>query len=497
MSLLKLLFADIDNQSSGEEASAAENRIFSKAAVKSHDSSTRSLEHVKSLPKSPKTFDNIVKEETIDASLEGTKSYSKSISQPSEYTSSKPQSMETFEEPAKELSFAIKPESLRKEASASRPLSHNSVIAPKQQRLFKLPVITERYHGTGCAMEISVLEKHDSLCVYKKDDTEGRSIDDKVGSYDCIGRLVFKTCNADETQSKDLETSGSVGSGDKFLTDKESSVKKTLQEQALEELHQTISEAKAISQALLSVQSLSKQLNKSQVLAPRTEKVVMSPTSVKSQASHLIIEPSNEKVTASPIKNQSAGSANITSPATHSSIERPTSRQLSSNLKSLSIATTENTQKSGSANVQSLSAIQEQEVIEPTAVAENVKPLQSNPWHRHEQIMYATVETRRNKGFKTDFVKKPLENFSVSTNEHIKKKSSLKKFFPDYTDGGNQTDPILNNVVTHRLSQNTVDSLSSLSTSEERKKPSFFSSLFMKKDTLKSSCSSTKKSYKK
>ncbi|KAJ8926682.1 hypothetical protein NQ314_020925 [Rhamnusium bicolor] len=59
----------------------------------------------------------------------------------------------------------------------------------------KLPILIPRYHGPGCAMEVNVLEKHDNHCSYKKmKNPERNPTDDRTGSYEVIGRLVFKTC---------------------------------------------------------------------------------------------------------------------------------------------------------------------------------------------------------------------------------------------------------------------------------------------------------------
>nr|XP_023028268.1 uncharacterized protein LOC111516334 [Leptinotarsa decemlineata] len=59
----------------------------------------------------------------------------------------------------------------------------------------KLPTLASRYHGPDCAMEINVLEKHGKKCSYKKMKNPDRNpIDDRVGSYDVIGRIMFRTC---------------------------------------------------------------------------------------------------------------------------------------------------------------------------------------------------------------------------------------------------------------------------------------------------------------
>ncbi|KAG5872275.1 hypothetical protein JTB14_029937 [Gonioctena quinquepunctata] len=61
--------------------------------------------------------------------------------------------------------------------------------------VLKLPYLSSRYHGPGCAMEISVLEKHDEKCRFKKSKNPRRDpVDDRSGSYDVIGRIMFKTC---------------------------------------------------------------------------------------------------------------------------------------------------------------------------------------------------------------------------------------------------------------------------------------------------------------
>ncbi|CAH0551841.1 unnamed protein product [Brassicogethes aeneus] len=57
-----------------------------------------------------------------------------------------------------------------------------------------LPVITPRYHGPGCSMEIAILEKHEHGCRFKKLSNELRTSDDRSGSFEYIGRLAYKTC---------------------------------------------------------------------------------------------------------------------------------------------------------------------------------------------------------------------------------------------------------------------------------------------------------------
>ncbi|EFA07368.2 hypothetical protein TcasGA2_TC016343 [Tribolium castaneum] len=78
---------------------------------------------------------------------------------------------------------------------------------------FVLPLLVGRHHGPGCAMEINVLEKHDDSCLYKKQPVPGRSLEDRVGSYECIGRIVFRTCATEEASEKKPDLSR--GSGDK------------------------------------------------------------------------------------------------------------------------------------------------------------------------------------------------------------------------------------------------------------------------------------------
>ncbi|XP_072399468.1 uncharacterized protein [Diabrotica undecimpunctata] len=76
-----------------------------------------------------------------------------------------------------------------------------SVNAPSTA-LLQLPLLTPRYHGQGCALEVCVLEKHDSNCEYKKLENESRNlIDDRVGSYEVIGRIKYKTCTKEEKDS--------------------------------------------------------------------------------------------------------------------------------------------------------------------------------------------------------------------------------------------------------------------------------------------------------
>ncbi|KAF2879244.1 hypothetical protein ILUMI_26931 [Ignelater luminosus] len=59
----------------------------------------------------------------------------------------------------------------------------------------KLPVLIAREHGPHCALEVSVLEKHAEGCSKRKVDRGGRNpLDDRVGSYDVVNRLVYRTC---------------------------------------------------------------------------------------------------------------------------------------------------------------------------------------------------------------------------------------------------------------------------------------------------------------
>ncbi|XP_044263194.1 uncharacterized protein LOC123010394 [Tribolium madens] len=81
---------------------------------------------------------------------------------------------------------------------------------------FVLPLLVERHHGPGCAMEISVLEKHEDSCLYKKQPAHGRKLEDRVGSYECIGRIVFRTCANDEVSDQtEKKPDIARGSGDK------------------------------------------------------------------------------------------------------------------------------------------------------------------------------------------------------------------------------------------------------------------------------------------
>ncbi|XP_050517439.1 uncharacterized protein LOC126892050 [Diabrotica virgifera virgifera] len=80
-----------------------------------------------------------------------------------------------------------------------------SVNAPSTAAL-QLPHLIPRYHGPGCALEVCVLEKHDFSCKYKKLENENETrnvLDDKVGSYDVIGRIKYKTCTK-ETKEKEV-----------------------------------------------------------------------------------------------------------------------------------------------------------------------------------------------------------------------------------------------------------------------------------------------------
>lgn len=66
--------------------------------------------------------------------------------------------------------------------------------SPNQSEL-KLPVLPHRFHGPGCAMEIDILEKHDGKCRFRKKANADRNpTEDRIGSYEAIGRIVFRTC---------------------------------------------------------------------------------------------------------------------------------------------------------------------------------------------------------------------------------------------------------------------------------------------------------------
>lgn len=93
------------------------------------------------------------------------------------------------------------------ETDSSEPTLQDKTKPEKgHQKVYKLPLVLERHHGPGCAMEISVLEKHEASCMYKKEESDGRNIEDRVGSYECIGRMVFRTCNPTDLES---DSSGS------------------------------------------------------------------------------------------------------------------------------------------------------------------------------------------------------------------------------------------------------------------------------------------------
>lgn len=60
-----------------------------------------------------------------------------------------------------------------------------------------LPLVAPRYHGTGCAFEVAVLEKHDPQCGHQKFPHPNRNpVDDNLGSYNVIGRSVYPYCYA-------------------------------------------------------------------------------------------------------------------------------------------------------------------------------------------------------------------------------------------------------------------------------------------------------------
>ncbi|KAF5283905.1 hypothetical protein FQA39_LY04725 [Lamprigera yunnana] len=76
-------------------------------------------------------------------------------------------------------------------SSSSETISIQN-INPK----FQLPSLVPREHGSKCVLEISVLEKHKMDCPNKKfGDDYNRNLDDNVGSYDVINRVVYNTCN--------------------------------------------------------------------------------------------------------------------------------------------------------------------------------------------------------------------------------------------------------------------------------------------------------------
>lgn len=58
------------------------------------------------------------------------------------------------------------------------------------------------------------MEKHEDSCMYKKQSNPGRKGDDRVGSYECIGRIVFRTCAEDGENGR---TSIPSAEGDKSL----------------------------------------------------------------------------------------------------------------------------------------------------------------------------------------------------------------------------------------------------------------------------------------
>lgn len=89
----------------------------------------------------------------------------------------------------------------QKDSGDCEPTPPSEVLMDGGKR-FDLPVLTERHHGPGCAMEIAVLERHGGTCPYKKTDSKNRHTgDDRVGSYDCIGRLVFRTCTLSDVET--------------------------------------------------------------------------------------------------------------------------------------------------------------------------------------------------------------------------------------------------------------------------------------------------------
>ncbi|KAF5300926.1 hypothetical protein FQR65_LT09089 [Abscondita terminalis] len=64
-------------------------------------------------------------------------------------------------------------------------------------KLSNRPTLIPRDHGSNCILEVSILEKHRQGCPNKKIEWESRnSDDDKVGSYDVINRIVYKTCTS-------------------------------------------------------------------------------------------------------------------------------------------------------------------------------------------------------------------------------------------------------------------------------------------------------------
>lgn len=54
------------------------------------------------------------------------------------------------------------------------------------------PMIQPRHHGSACVMEFNIMEKHTEGCAHKK--TFNGNPEDKVGSYDVIGRVVYPVC---------------------------------------------------------------------------------------------------------------------------------------------------------------------------------------------------------------------------------------------------------------------------------------------------------------
>lgn len=68
----------------------------------------------------------------------------------------------------------------------------------KEQSQEALPAVTPRRHGSVCAFEVSILEKHTAGCPRKKVDKGGRNeLEDKVGSYDVINRFVYEACRCE------------------------------------------------------------------------------------------------------------------------------------------------------------------------------------------------------------------------------------------------------------------------------------------------------------
>ncbi|XP_057672239.1 uncharacterized protein LOC130903892 [Diorhabda carinulata] len=81
-----------------------------------------------------------------------------------------------------------------------------SINAPSTTSL-QLPVILPRYHGPGCALEICVLEKHKVNCNWKKSKNENRNpVDDRIGSYDVIGRIKYRTCALSAKENKTVKS---------------------------------------------------------------------------------------------------------------------------------------------------------------------------------------------------------------------------------------------------------------------------------------------------